>query len=170
MIQIERFFVGHMLVAVAALAIGTAASETAPVLCSLLLVLLGLAWYAAQQRRSYGSEGLLLLLFIVSSGIGIFQGAPAWLMLIGVVSSIGAWDLDHFLQRLNQADFIELESGLGREHLRRLFLVESVGLVAGLAGLTFHTRISFWWEALLVLIVVIGLSRIIARVRKETGG
>ncbi len=170
MIRIERFFVSHMLVAVAALAIGLAASETAPVVCSLVIVILGLVWYSSQQRRTSGSEGLFLFLFIFSSALGIWFGSPAWLMLIGAVSSIGAWDLDHFVQRLGQVDYVDLESGLGREHLRRLFLVEVVGLLVGLAALTIRAQISFWWEALLVMLVVIGLSRIVARVRKETGG
>ena len=169
MIRIERFFVSHMLVAVAALAIGLAASETAPIVCSLAIVLLGLVWYVSQQGRDSGSEGLFLFLFIFSSAIGIWLGSPAWLMLIGVVSSIGAWDLDHFLRRLGQVDHVDLESGLGREHLRRLFLVEAIGLLVGLTALSIQTRVSFWWEALLVLLVVIGLSRIVARVRKETG-
>ena len=91
-------------------------------------------------------------------------------LLTGVVFSIGAWDLDHFLQRLNRADRVELVSGLGREHLRRLLLVEAVGLLIGLAALNFQTRVGFWFEALLVFLVVIGISRIVARVRKETGG
>jgi hypothetical protein len=169
-ITIERFFAGHMLAAVAALAIGLAASDVAPLACSLVVVLLGLVWYASQQRRAAGGEGLMLFAFVFSAGLGFYLNAPAWILLIGVVASTGAWDLDHFLQRLSLADRIELESGLGREHLRRLLVVEAVGLLAGLAALVFQTRISFWWEALLVLLVVIGLSRIIARVRKETGG
>ncbi len=159
-----------MLVAVASLAIGLAASETAPLVCSLLLVMLGLVWFTTQQRRAPGFEGLLLFFFIFSAGLGFWLGSPAWLMLLGVVFSIGAWDLDHFLQRLGQVEHVELKSGLGCEHLRRLFLVEAAGLLIGLIALTLQARISFWWEALLVLLVVIGLSRIVARVRKETGG
>lgn len=170
MIKIERFFIGHMLVAVAALAIGLATSETGSFLCSLLLVLLGVGWFANQQRGAVGGEGVLLFLFVLAAAIGFWLGAPSWVMLLGLVASLGAWDLDHFLQRLSRADRIELESGLGRDHLRRLMLVEVIGFTVGMVGLTFQTLITFWWEVLLVLLVVIGLSRIVARVRKEIGG
>lgn len=131
MIKIERFYIGHMLVAVAALAIGLAISKSGSYFCSLLIVLLGVVWFAFQQRGTPGGEGIMLFLFILSAAIGFFVGAPTWVMLIGVVSSLGAWDLDHFLQRLNRADRVELELGLGREHLRRLLFVEGIGSQQG---------------------------------------
>jgi len=169
-ILIERFFLGHMLVAVASLAIGLANAENAILACSLLIVLLGMAWFASQQRKVFGNEDFLLFLFILSALISFFLGAPVWMLLLGVVASLGAWDLNHFLQRLSRAERVDLVSGLGREHLRRLLLVEAIGLLAGLVAINLQVRITFWWIALLVVLVVIGISRIVVRVRKETGG
>jgi len=165
MILIERVFWGHMLAAVALLSIGFAAIGMGP--CSLGLVMLGLVWFLTQQRKSYGFEGLLLYANVFAAGIGLFFGLPVLLVTVAVVASLGAWDLYSFLLRLNRADRVEYESGLGREHLRRLAYVELAGLAAGLAAMYIHPRIGFWWEALLVLIVIIGLSRIFARIRKE---
>jgi hypothetical protein len=166
MITIERFFWGHMLTAVAALAIGFAWRGWGQ--CSLGLVFLGVVWLAMQQRKSWESEGLMLLSFVLSATVGFYLGIPAWLMLIAVVASLGAWDLYHFLMRLNGAEEVEYASGLGREHMRRLGLVELVGLLLGLFGLTFHFSVSFWWEALLAIFVIIGIGVLIRRIRKET--
>jgi hypothetical protein len=165
MILIERVFWGHMLAATALLSIGFAAVGMGP--CSLGLILLGLVWFLTQQQKSYGFEGLLLYANVIAAAAGLFFGLPAWLVAIAVVASLGAWDLYSFLLRLSRADRVEYESGLGREHLRRLAYVEMAALAAGFAVIFIHPRISFWWEALLVLIVIIGLSRIFARIRKE---
>lgn len=166
MITIERFFWGHMLAAVAALSIGYASRGLG--MCSLGLVLLGAVWLATQQRKTYGFEGLMLFAFVLSAGVGFYFNVPAWLMLVAVIASLGAWDLYHFLMRLNRAERVEFNSGLGREHLRRLVLVELAGLVAGLATLTFQLQLGFWWDALFVFLVVVGLSMLIRRIRKET--
>jgi hypothetical protein len=166
MITIERFFWGHMLTAVAALAIGFASRGWGQ--CSLGLVFLGVIWLAMQQRKSWGAEGLMLFSFVISAVVGFYLGIPAWLMLISVVASLGAWDLYHFLMRLHSAEEVEYSSGLGREHMRRLGLVELFGLLLGLAGLTFHVVVTFWWEALMAVFVIIGISVLIRRIRKET--
>jgi hypothetical protein len=165
---IERFFWGHMLAAVAALAIGYAARGLGA--CSLGLVLLGVLWLASQQRKSWGAEGLMLFAFVVSAVVGFYFEIPAWLMLVAIVATLGAWDLYHFLMRLNGAEQVEFASGLGREHLRRLGLVELVGLLLGLATLTFHLSVPFWWEALLAIVTVLGISLLIRRIRRETEG
>jgi hypothetical protein len=125
-------------------------------------------WLVMQQRKSWGWEGIMLLGFVVSAGVGFYLGLPAWLMLISVVTAMGAWDLYHFLMRLNGAEVVEYSSGLGREHMRRLGLVELVGMLLGLAALTFHLVVPFWWEALLAIFVIIGISILIRRIRKET--
>jgi hypothetical protein len=166
MITVERFFWGHMLVAVAALSIGFAAVGWG--FYSLGLVGLGVLWLAMQQRKSWGSEGMMLFAFVTSAAIGNYIHLPGWLLLLGVVTSLGAWDLYHFLMRLDSAEHVEYASGLGREHLRRLGLVELGGMVAGLAALTFHLGVDFWWEMCFSILVVIGISVIIARIRKET--
>ncbi|MBE0696670.1 MAG: hypothetical protein IH586_07085 [Anaerolineaceae bacterium] len=166
MITVERFFWGHMLVAVATLSIGYAAVGWG--LFSLGLVFLGVTWLAMQQRKSWGAEGMMLFAFVVSAGVGIYLNLPGWLMLLAVVASLGAWDLYHFLMRLNRAEHVEYSSGLGREHLRRLGLVELGGMLAGLIGLNFRLAVTFWWEVCFSILVVIGISVIIARIRKET--
>ena len=63
MTSVERFFWGHMLAAVAVLSIGYALRGLG--LCSLGIVFLGLVWLSMQQRKAWGSEGLMLFIFVV---------------------------------------------------------------------------------------------------------
>jgi hypothetical protein len=123
----------------------------------------------AQQRNGSGLEGVLLYLFFIAGAVGLWVGIPGWFSLIAAVATLGAWDLDHFLQRLNAVERVEFESGLGREHLRRLGMVEGLGLLVGLLALTSHLTISFWWEALLLLLAIIGIRQLILFVRKQMG-
>lgn len=167
MITVERFFWGHMLTAVAALSIGYALQGLG--MCSLGLVLLGVIWLSFQQKKAWGSEGFMLFLFVASAGAALYLKVQPWLMLLAIIASLGAWDLNHFLMRLNMAERVEFTSGLTREHMRRLVLVELIGMLAGLAALTFRSQVTFWWEVLLGFLVIMCLSILIARIRKETG-
>jgi hypothetical protein len=165
MIAIQRIFWAQMLVAVAALAIGYALAGL--LFVSMIIVLLGAMWFSAQQRKSTGLEGFLLTVFLLAGGFGFWVGVPAWMSLIATVATLGAWDLDHFLQRLSTVERVEFDTGLGREHIRRLAVVQGLGLLLGLLALTIHMKISFWWEALLVLLAVIGIRQLIRFVRKQ---
>ena len=165
MITIQRVFWAQMLAAVAALAIGYAVAGL--LFVSLISVVLGAMWFSSQQRRGAGLAGLLLTVFLWAGAIGMWVGVPGWLSIIAATATLGAWDLDHFLQRLREMERVEFDTGLGREHLRRLGVVQAVGLLAGLTGLSFHFKIPFWWEALLVLLAVIGIRQLIWFVRKQ---
>jgi hypothetical protein len=90
------------------------------------------------------------------------------MMLIVMVATLGAWDLDHFLYRLSGIDHVDYSTGLGRDHLRRLGMVEGLGFLAGLLALTIHTHIPFGWTALLVLLAVIGVRWLIGYVHRLT--
>ncbi len=167
MSAIQRVFVAHLLVAVAALAVGYA--RAGQLLVSLVIVLLGTAWVFTQQRLGNGLTGILLFLFILAGAVGFLFMLPGWLLLIAVVAALGAWDLDHFLKRLNAVERVDFASGVGREHLRRLGMVEGLGILDGLLGLTFRFVISFWWEALIVLLGVICIWAVVRFVRKQMG-
>lgn len=163
--RIQRIFWGHMLAAVAALAIGYAVQGL--LFVALVFVLLGALWAAVQARSMGGLEGLLLYVFALAAAVGLWIGVPGWAALLALVATLGAWDLDHFLQRLRSVERVAFESGLGREHLRRLALVEGLGYLTGLLALSTRLVISFWWEILLGILLVACIARIIAFVRKQ---
>lgn len=164
MITIQRLFWAQMLIAVAGMAIGYAVAGS--LFVSLVFVILGVMWLSAQMRKGSGLENFLLVVFLLAAGLGCWFGVPIWLSLITVVAALGAWDLDHFLQRLSIVERVEFDTGLGREHLRRLGIVQGLGMLGGIVALILRARISFWWEALLVLLALIGIQQVIRFVRK----
>jgi hypothetical protein len=166
MTAIERTFWIHLGLGAGALALGYGLARQ--VGAALAIILLGGLWFA-MQRADREVGGLMLLLACGAAAVGVLAGVSGVALLIGVVGCLGAWDLDHFLSRLAAAERVDYETGLGREHVRRLLAIEGVGLVAGLFALTAQARISFWWEALLALLAVIGISRMVAFIRKQSG-
>lgn len=167
MTTIRRIYAIHLLVATAALAGGFALQNLWPVALGVVLVC-GL-WLLAHLRGVSGLEGLALFVFFLADGVGVYLGLPGWLGLLAAVACLGAWDLDHFIQRLRSVERVAFESGLGHEHLRRLGLVELVAFVTGLLALIARARIPFWWEILLVILLALGLGQIIGFVRKQAG-
>lgn len=166
MTTILRFFWAHLLLAVGALAIGYALAEHR--LVAIALVFLGFIWLSARQRNSPGMGGMILTVFLLAGGLGPLFGAPAWVMLVAMVATLGAWDLDHFLLRLSGIEQVDYSTGLGRSHLTRLAMVEGLGFLAGLLALTIQVSIPFGWSMLLVLLAVIGIRWLIGYVRRQT--
>ena len=163
---IQRIFWAHLLTAVAVLAIGYAWSGV--ILAALVIVLFGALWYASQQHGGPGIEGIVFTLFVLASAGGFYLGIAGWLLLLVVVASLGAWDLDHFLQRLSAVDRVAFETGLGRQHIRRLLIVEGIGYLAGLTAITIRLQISFGWVALLIFMAVVGISQVVQFVKKQS--
>lgn len=163
---IQRVFWAHVAVGVGALALGYGLAGQ--FWAALVFALLGALWFAGQRSGNRSLEGLMLLIFCAAAGIGFWTRVPGVALLVSVVGVLGAWDLDNFLRRLGSVGRVDFQSGLGREHMRRLVIIEGVGLVAGLVALTAQARIPFWWEGLLALLAVVGISRIIAFIRRQT--
>lgn len=163
---IERAFWVHLGIATGALALGYGLAGQLGV--ALAIILLGGLWFA-MQRANREAGGLMLLLACGAAGVGILAGVSGVALLLGVVGCLGAWDLDHFLARLASVERVDFETGLGREHVRRLLAIEGVGLITSLFALTVQARISFWWELLLALLAVAGISQIVAYIRKQSG-
>jgi hypothetical protein len=163
---VQRFFWVHLLVAMAALAIGFYLAQQW--ILSVIVLLLGAWWANARRRHTEGLEGVMLYLFLLGGVIAILSEAPPLLILLVAVATLGAWDLDNFLQRLGAAERVEFDTILGRDHLKRLGTVEGIGFLAAGLALTARIEVGFWWLFLLGLLVAIGINRLVARIRKET--
>lgn len=165
MTAVQRFLVAHVLVATAAFAFAFAQAEQ--LLASLAVIAVGALWLAALRRDAGPVSSIFMNLLVMGGAAAFLLGGTGILPLVGAVAALGAWDLAHFYQRLRAADRVDEASGVGRDHLKRLGLVESLGFLIGLLGLTTRMQISFWWEVLLAILAMIGLTRLIRYVRSE---
>jgi hypothetical protein len=160
---IQRTFWVHLALAVVFLA-GGLFWKGIPVM-AVFALLMGAVWFAAQRNSGPSLEGLVVIVLVVLCGYSLFQGTPAWLMVLAIVFIIGAWDLNHFTQRLKAVDVVAYDTGIGKNHLARLALIEGVGVVLGGLAATVQMNLPFWWEAAFVFLAVIGLNRLIQFLR-----
>lgn len=161
---IQRFYWAHLLVAVSILAAGYALAGLWVV--SLAILAAGGVWLVAQRGGAARLAGLFLYGLFAAAGLGTWLGIPAWLAVIACVAAVGAWDLDHFLQRLNTVERVDYHTGVGRAHLRRLAVVEALGCLAGVLASVIHLRLAFIWEVLLAALAVAGIAGIIRYMRE----
>jgi len=166
MTLVRRMFALHLAVAAAALAAGFWISGS--FVGALAAALAAFMWYYTSLRSMHGYETALLLVFVLGAAGGYYWlSISPLLILLTAVASLGAWDLDYFLQRLKTAEHVEGEQGLGISHLRRLATTEALGLLLGVIAAALHTTVSFWLAVVLVLLGVVGVSQLILYVRRQ---
>ncbi|HEY46721.1 MAG: hypothetical protein AMJ88_08215 [Anaerolineae bacterium SM23_ 63] len=144
---------------VAGYAIGDLWIWTLPILGLAVLRLLG-------QPKWVTS--LELLLFVGLAAIGLWQGLPFGLMLLGMIAALIAWDIESFHQRMEVAERVDYREALERKYLQRLLIIEGSGALLAVAAVSLTVTFSFGSALLLGLLAVIGLSRTIGFLRRES--
>ena len=130
------------------------------------LLIFAALWLIAQFRnwRWFASVGLSVT--VIFSAYGVWTSAPAGWMLAGILGALFAWDLSDFEQRLENAPTLSERESLERPHLIRMGGVAALGFVLSLASMLFRPQFSFEWVAFLALLAAIGLTQLVARMRK----
>jgi hypothetical protein len=93
--------------------------------------------------------------------------AAGW-MLVGLVSALSAWDLSAFARWLERVQTAEKAKVLLREHLRRLLVVDVIGVLLAGAALFLRLRLSLGLMLLLGLVLFLGVSRAVTFLRRES--
>ncbi|MDX9954496.1 MAG: hypothetical protein RBT75_10390 [Anaerolineae bacterium] len=154
---IRQIFWGMVVLAVGAPAIG-ASSQGAWVL-ALGFGVLGFFWVGFSQRHRF--MGLIFALCIagiaMAAGLDVGMG---WL-LVGITAALAAWDLEAFGARMAGVARIEHEHALVRDHLRRLGMVCSAGLLLATLASFVRIQLSFGVALVLASIAVLGLGYVL---------
>jgi hypothetical protein len=133
-----------------------------------ILVLAGL-WFVGQQANWPWMSWLMVALFAGAAAFGALLELSPLPLVIGLIAALSAWDLGEFDRQLQRADAVEGEHVLKRRHLRRLLVVDGLGLLCAMVALAVQVRLSFGLALVLGLIALVGLSRAIRFLRRETG-
>jgi hypothetical protein len=157
---------GLILLASLSLALGYQRSPFWPGL--LLIIAAGAGWLAGQGRGWAWLDSLLLVAFVSLAGLGVWLGASAGLMLLGLTAALAAWELQQARHRFAQARHIATEAVLRRAHLRRLALVSGGGLLLGSLALLLHLPLNLASALGLTALIILGLSRVVRTVRRES--
>jgi len=163
----QKFFVCCVVLAAGVLAAGCA-MKGAWVWCALIITL-GLVWLYAQRLEWSGIGTFGLVFFVMTAARETFMDMkPGWL-LVSVIATLMAWDLDYFLHRLRQAGRVEKQAELELNHLKRILTVAGLGLLFGGAALIVKLKFHLIWILLLGAVSLYCLYKLIDLLNSERG-
>jgi hypothetical protein len=133
------------------------------------VLVMGVLWILGQRAGWSWFAWLMVVLFTGAAAIGTLLDLNRILLTVGLIASVSAWDLDAFARQLRRVDAVEKELALKRRHLRRLLVVDSLGLLIAVLALAVQIKLSFGLALVLGLVALVGLSRAIRFFRRESG-
>jgi hypothetical protein len=128
--------------------------------------LIGLIWLLAEWRRWAWVALPAFFVLAGAAGIGAGMGLSPILMVLSVLGSLLAWDLNDFSRRLQRAAPEDDLKKLEKMHLVRLVILGAIGLSLSLMAMYLHLQISFGWIFLLAFAVVLGLMQLVKSLRR----
>ena len=147
------------------LLLGYSQSE-APISPFWFLVLAAL-WLFTHFRKWYWFSSVALLVIVIAAAYGVWNGYATVWMLLGAVGGLLGWDLSDFARRLSYASPMDDTRPIERRHLERAGIVAALGLGLALLSLFIHVqRLAFEVAVGLVLLAVLGLTRLVIGLRK----
>ena len=87
-------------------------------------------------------------------------------MIAGALGGLFAWDLTEFLRRLRFAARTDDLRGLQRRHLTRLVIVALIGITLFSIATFLRLELKFEWAVLLTLIAALGVTQLVAWLRR----
>jgi hypothetical protein len=131
------------------------------------LFLLGAIWLLAKWRGWKWFSPLALLIVIGSAGYGLWIEISFGWMMFAAVGGLLAWDLADFSRRLSYAAPTDDVIGMKRRHLARVGIVAVLGGLLGLIVFVVRIRLPFEVVVGLVILTVLGLTRLITTLRRD---
>jgi hypothetical protein len=133
------------------------------------ILISGLLWIVGQRLGWRWVALPMVGLFVVVAAVGAWLDLSPVLLLVGLIAALSAWHLDGFARQLQRVDAVERERALQRRHLRRLLLVDGLGLLLAVPALTLQINLNFGLALVLGLIAFLGLSRAVGFLWREVG-
>jgi hypothetical protein len=131
-------------------------------------VALGCLWLVGLWRGWTGMEALGLIGAVGIAALGVWFALSTPVLLAGVVAALVAWDLDRFVRRTRNAGHVAEAAALTRAHLQWLLVVAGLGLALGAVAAGIQVPLSFGWALLLGMVVILGMSRAIRSLTRES--
>ena len=132
-----------------------------------LSLLAAVPWVTEPWHRQRWPISVGFLWLAVPISMAALAGiSPVWLLTVVVLALI-AWDLIEFGRHLEQVDREERGPEQVRIHLLRLGLVAGLGWILGLVAVQVRLTYSLAWVLVIGLLLIIGLSRSVRRLRRE---
>lgn len=134
---------------------------------SLWFLLLAAVWLVTHFRRWYWFASLALLLIVFGAAYGVWREFPTVWMLLGALGGLLGWDLSDFARRLAYASPMDDTRSLEVLHLQRVGIVAALGFGLALVSVLVRVeRLAFEVAVVLILLAVLGLTRLVIGLRR----
>ena len=132
------------------------------------ILIFGLLWLFAQWQDWDWFSSLGLFLITLASAFGLWFGfIPGW-MFSGAIFALFAWDMTDFRRRMRSMASDDDARGMVRRHLARVSLLCLAGLLLASITMLVRVQFTFEWGALLVIVVLLGLSQLVGWFRRQS--
>jgi hypothetical protein len=132
------------------------------------IIILGIVWLVTQWQRWSWFSSVSLFFVILASTIGLWFGfSPGW-MFSAAIFALFAWDMTDFHSRIRLMALDDNMRGMERRHIARVSLLSFVGLLLASIAMFLRVQFTFEWGALLVLVILLGLSQLVTWFRKQS--
>jgi hypothetical protein len=162
----KRLLILSIWLATIALAVGFSISNLW--VWSSIILAFGFLWWFTQRGQRDRIVSPFPLLYTGIAIIGVWLNLSVGLMLISMVITLVAWDLENLIQRFNSMGRIEQPQELERRHIKRLIIASVSGMVLALVALQTKVSLSFSTSLLLGFTTMISLSQAIGFLRRES--
>jgi hypothetical protein len=134
---------------------------------SLWFLMLGGLWLFTHVRKWYWFSSIALLIIVFAAAYGVWSEFPVVWMLLGALGGLLGWDLSDFARRLSYASPMDDTRGLERLHLERVGIVAALGFGLAILSVVIRVeRLAFEVAVVLVLLAVLGLTRLVIGLRR----
>lgn len=132
------------------------------------ILIFGLLWLFTQWRGWGWFSSLALFFVILMATIGLWFGfSPGW-MFSAAIFALFAWDMTDFHNRMRLMAVDDNIRGMERRHIARVSILSFVGLLLASIAMFLRVQFTFEWGALLVLVILLGLSQLVTWFRKQS--
>ncbi len=131
------------------------------------VLIFGLVWLFTQWQDWGWFSSFGLFFVMVISAFGLWFGfTPGW-MFSGGIFALFAWDMTDFRRRMRYMAADDNMRGMERRHIARVSLLSFAGLLLASITMLVRVQFTFEWGALLVLVVLLGLSQLVGWFRRQ---
>lgn len=135
-------------------------SQGRPLWAAALIPVLVLGALSVFQAWAWANT-LVFTILTVLAGSGLWTGSLPLLFILGQITSLAAWDLQHFLHAVSQLNDPQDLADQRRKHYRYLGLTLVAGLGLSVIGLNTEFSVGFLPALVLSILLIISLKQLI---------
>jgi hypothetical protein len=129
-------------------------------------IICGVLWLLDHEQRWNHLASIMLALITIFCAFGYWLQVYMPLLVLSLTAALAAWDLDHFAQRMRRAVMPVQFGRIEKQHIQYLLIVCGSGLVIAEGTLLIRIQLNFWVAFVAALLVLIGLTRTLAIIRR----